>query len=125
MIDEYGKECLGKYNIYKGKHLYLKLANNEIITLTCSEVIERYSGFKVGHKDIYAYFDLSDEIINKLNTNAIMKMRCELKYVIMDMFLEKPVLLRLEFNKLNEEYKNKIPEVELQNKLKENPLSGF
>jgi len=125
MVDRNGQICMGQYNIPEGNHMYLKLSNDYILILRCSQVIERYSGIQAGHKNLYAYFNLSKESIDILNNGVIIKMRCELKYVIMDMFLRNPVMLRSKFSILNEKYWNKIQEVNNQHILKENPLANF
>lgn len=131
MIDSHGRSCYGMYNIGVGKHLYLKLSDNSIITLTCSQVISRVSGTTQGYLnyDLYSYFDLTSKDIEKLSkpNNFIIKMRCELKYDIMDMKLDKNKDIKLEdyFDTLKCKYNTAISKEKNKNELKNNPLAGF
>jgi hypothetical protein len=131
LVDSEGRHVIAEYAINKGKHIYLKLDNNEIITLTCSLMKKVHSGYYTGNTniynqyDIFSYFNLNDEIINKLKNNKIIKMRCEMKFEILDMELKDEISLSKNFDKFQTailEKKNK--EIE-KNKIKENPLSNF
>ncbi len=87
--NQYSKNSNGKYYRYyikTGKHLLLKLSNNEIITLKCHHVCTEFRGYGVVTDILYekhdklSYFKLTDEQINKLKQFNIIKIRCEFKY---------------------------------------------
>lgn len=131
ITDGNGREWLGKYNVYKGKHMYLKLDNDEIITLTCKDIEFIHNGYFTGNTDIYkeyqifSYFDLTQDVINKLNEHKIVKMRCELRYEVLDMVLEEDIDLKPKFEEAFNELGKKMEEETQKNDLKSNPLNGF
>ena len=91
LVDSEGKSHLGKYAVNKGKHIYLKLDNDEVITLTCFLMQNVHTDYYVSNVDIhkkyeiYSYFNLDENTIEKLRNHQIVKMRCEMKYEIGDM----------------------------------------
>ena len=131
ITDDNGREWLGRYNVYKGKHMYLKLDNDEIITLTCKDIKFIHNGYFTGYTDIYkeyqifSYFDLTQDVIDKLNEHKIVKMRCELRYEVSDMVLKEDIDLKPKFEKAFNELDEKIEEETQKNDLKSNPLNGF
>ena len=131
ITDENGREWLGMYSVYKGKHMYLKLDNDEIIALTCKDIKFIHNGYFTGNTDIYkeyeifSYFDLTQELIDKLRNHKIVKMRCELKYEVLDMVLEEDINLKPKFEEAFNKYDKKVEEETQKNNLKSNPLNGF
>ena len=90
MVDGNGRKTLGRYAVQKGKHIYLKLDNDTIITLACHFYKENHNGYYVGANDIhnkydvYSYFNLDDNTINQLISHRIIKMRVEAMYDVID-----------------------------------------
>lgn len=129
-----------KYAILKGANLYLKLDNEETITLVCSlnkVVKDGYATTRNGVYQNYAdysYFPIDTEIIERLKNHDITKVRGQFKYEIMDGSLQ--------FTPNSEIHKTKAAFIEAilkaqskynaatsnhhtQEILKENPLHGF
>lgn len=105
------KEFYGRWNIAKGKKMYLKLDNNTIITLTSHHIRSYTGGYDVTkslnlieYTDLYSYFKLSPDDYANLRTHKIIKMRLELKYDIADIDFTNPIDLSKAFNKLDEKY---------------------
>ena len=101
----------GRWNIAKGKKMYLKLDNNTIITLTSHHIRSYTGGYDVTkslnlieYTDLYSYFKLSPDDYANLRTHKIIKMRLELKYDIADIDFTNPIDLIEAFNKLDEKY---------------------
>ncbi len=132
LVDSQGRHIVGQYTISQGKNLYLKLDNEEIMTLKCSLRRKVHNGYYTGNNSIYkqydffCYFKLSAEQLQKLKEHEIIKMRCELKFEVMDMRLDND---KSSFCSKLEELQNKKNEKMEQEKnkdeIKNNPLKGF
>ena len=120
------KEC-----ILKGKHIYLKLSNDEVITLECKRVTTIHTGYYTGSTDIwkeyknYCYFDLSKDQIEKLSKYEIIKMRCEQKKGVVDIELKEPIKLYNDIERASKRTDEKLKEEKQQNELNANPLKDF
>jgi hypothetical protein len=132
MVDEDGRKTLGRYAVQKGKHIYLKLDNDTIITLTCHFYKERHNGYYVGENDIYnkydvySYFNLDDNTINQLRSHNIIKMRVEVKYDVIDAnFKGDYPEFEKHYNKTMDKFYAKLNKNRAQQELNNNPLSGF
>lgn len=131
IVDEQGRHICGQYTINTGKHIYLKLDNNEIITLTCNYRSKIHTDYYTGNTgvykqyDMYSYFLLNSNIIEKLKNHKIIKMRCEMKFEVKDMNLDKEIDCNESFNTLNELYTKKYNEDHNINELNNNPLKDF
>lgn len=118
-------------SILKGKHLYLKLSNAEIIELECKDVTVRLVDYYVGLTDIYelyanyCYFDLSEDQIKKLKEYEIIKIRGEMKEGTTDIELTGSKKLTNEFNYISKRLEEKLKEEKQQNELNANPLKDF
>ena len=105
-----------KYYIPKGKHLFLKFDDGEVFTLECIKTGKKIKDWTA----IYSYFVLDDNIINKLKSHQLNKMRCEIKDKVIDVMIvinEIKTAIETIEKRTNEELR--------QRKLKDNPLDGF
>ena len=105
------KKNYGRWNIPKGKKMYLKLDNNTIITLTSHHIHSYTNKYQVTkslnlieYRDLYSYFKLSPDDCTNLRTHKIIKIRLELKYDIADIDFVNPIDLNKAFDKLDEKY---------------------
>lgn len=126
-----GSTGISKKSIPKGKHIYLKLSNDEIITLECKAVTTIHTGYYTGSTDIwkeytnYCYFDLSKDQIEKLSKYEIIKMRCEQVEGVTDVDLREPVKLYNDIERVGKRVDEKLEEERQQHELNTNPLKGF
>ena len=131
VVDHDGKECLGTYAVHKGKHIYLKLDNDEIITLTCVSMNMVHNGYYKGSTyvhykyEIYSYFNIDNKIIEKLKEHQIIKMRCEMKYDVLDMYLHDDLDFNKHYNKFLDTINKKNSTENKQEEINNNPLLDF
>ena len=138
IVDSNGNSYLGKLNVQKNKNMYIKLDNGEILTFTCKSVVYIKNGYYTGTNDIhqkyriFSYFDITQEQIDKLCKYKIVKMRCELKYDVIDMLLDKYDSKEYPNEKFEKYYKEmlfeyncKIHKENKQQELNNNPLKDF
>lgn len=131
-VDKQGRRTFGRYAVYTGKHIYLKLDNDEIITLTCSYMIQRPDGYEYGTNDIYvkyaiySYFDINETILGKLLSHNIIKMRVECRYDVIDATFKgyNPEFAK-NYNTFMNKYLDKKQKDNLQTQVNNNPLLGF
>ena len=110
-----------KYYIPKGKHLYLKFDDDEVVTLKC-ELIKKISNIKIR----YSFFILDNKTIDKLKTHKLIKMRSEVKDEVIDAeVVNDDILFPNSTDKAIENADKGYNEVIRQRKLKNNPLDGF
>lgn len=131
MVDTDGRPSFGKYSVTKGKHIYLKLLNADILTFTCDyqrQVADSY--YNDGHDihdtySIYCYFKITKDQMEKLKQSEVRKMRAELKYNVTDMIFIDKVMMNEKISELNY-YKDKDSvRKSQQERLNKNPLEGF
>lgn len=129
-----------KYAILKGSNLYLKLVDEDILTLTCTQhkvVKDGYVTTKNGVYQKYAdysYFPIDTEIIEKLKNNDIIKVRGQFKFEIIDGSMQFTPDSEINTTKdtfieaiqtIQTKYKTAKSNSQTQEILKENPLHGF
>lgn len=126
------------YSIPKGARLYLKLANDDIITLTCEDKKDIKKGYVRGINGTYqgyencSFFPLDENTIDKLRNFEIVKIRAELKKGIYDGSLKYSENSKPNKSDFNSAYQYVIERVQKaekessrQSELKENPLLDF
>ena len=129
-----------KYAILKGDNIYLKLDNEEIITLTCAFNIVQKDGYVTTRNGVYqnyadySYFLIDTEVIEKLKKYDIIKVRGQFKFELMDGSMQfspesKIHKTKESFTKaeqmVQEKYKKAKSNDQMQKTLKENPLYNF
>lgn len=129
-----------KYAILKDSNLYLKLDNEDIITLTCAFNTVVKDGFVTTKNNVYqnyadySYFPIDMMIIEKLRNHEIIKIRGQFKFEIMDGSLQfmpnsKIPKTKDSFRKTEIDVRKRYIEAKSkadnQKALKENPLLGF
>lgn len=140
-IDNNGKYYLGlqeystyqNFLIYKGNPLYIKLGNNNIITLTCNTktIVWRGSFDNYANKyyEITTVFYLDNKTLELLRNNKIIKLRGLIKEDIKNIVISKYSTSIYNFiekeNKLQVEYKNLKQQEFNQQNLNKDPLLGF
>ena len=118
------------WSFKKGQKLYLKLDNDEILELKCSSRKSKECGYKImatsveTKYNVYSFFLLNNEQIEKLKCHGFRKMRGELKYEVYDFFLEHGVVF-IDFQKLYQKIEEKNESEEKEQSLRNNPLEGF
>lgn len=140
-IDNNGKYYLGleeysthqKFLIYKGNPLYIKLDNDNIITLTCNTTIVVWFGGFDNYANKYyqrtTVFYLDNKTLELLRNNKIIKLRGLIKKDIKNIVISKYSTNTYNFiekeNKLQVEYKNLKQQEFNQQNLNKDPLLGF
>ena len=135
MRDSDGRPTYGKYSISKGKHLYLKLANEEIIKLTCTYQTQKYVDNYISNTGIYkeydidSYFLLTSSQIDLLSKDpslsSISKIRMELLYDVIDGTNIDCQDFKTTYNKITGIKEEKLAEKETQRQKNANPLKDF
>lgn len=131
-------EDYAAYSIPKGSKLYLKLSNNDIITLTCESYQDVNDGYVEGKSGVYyaykncSYFPIDENTIALLRNFEIIKIRAELKKGIYDgslRFTETSKPNKSDFNSayqyVTEQIQKARNESSRQLELKDNPLLDF
>ena len=129
-----------KYAILKGRNMYLKLDNEEIITLSCSLNKIFKDGFVTTKSSVYqnyadySYFPIDTAVIEKLKSHDVVKVRGQFKFEIMDgsmQFTTESEIHKTKDNFIKAEqaarrkYNDAKDRNKVQKTLKENPLHGF
>ena len=125
-----GRDCFGIWSFKKGQKMYLKLDNDEILELKCTSRKSEACGYKTmatsieTRYNVYSYFLLNNEQIEKLSNHGFKKMRGELKYDVYDFFLEHDVVT-IDFKKLYQKILEKNESERKKQSRRENPLNDF
>lgn len=135
---ENGKPTFGKRSVPKGKHIYLKLQNGEILTFTCNFQKQIADSYYVSSHDISdqytikSYFNITKEQLEKLRQSDVVKLRAELKYEVTDLGLigssvkeVDAVNLKKSIEILEKRKADYYEKKNQQEKLKKNPLENF
>lgn len=120
------------HSIYKIKNIYLKNENNEIITLKCHHTYRYEYGIDITSTGMpytkywkFSYFKLNNDIINKLISSNIIKLRIEYSDDIIDIEYNEKINFAIYLEKLNNKYKEINNKHNYKNQLLNNPLKGF
>lgn len=125
-----GRDCFGIWSFKKGQKMYLKLDNDDILELKCTSRKSEACGYKTmatsieTRYNVYSYFLLNNEQIEKLSSHGFKKMRGELKYEVYDFFLEHDVVT-IDFQKLYQKIEEKNESEGKKQSRRENPLEDF
>lgn len=129
-----------KYAILKGNNLYLKLDNEDILTLTCTRHKVLKDGYVTTENGIfqnyadYSYFPVGVEIIEKLRNSDIIKVRGQFKFELIDGTMQFTPESKINKTKdtfieavqtVQGKYRTAKNNSQTQEILKENPLHGF
>lgn len=122
--------CYGAFNIKKGKNMYLKLDNDEVLQLKCNKWLVYETGYDIVATSvytkylIYSYFLLSKEQIDTLKSHGFCKVRCEFKEQTRDLILEKDIIYT-PFDKVEAKFIEKSEKEYKELQIREDPLSNF
>lgn len=125
-----GRDCFGIWSFKKGQKMYLKLDNNDILELKCTSRESEACGYKAmatsveTRYNVYSYFLLNNEQIEKLSSHGFKKMRGELKYEVYDFFLEHDIVT-IDFQNLYQKIEEKNESEGKKQSRRENPLEDF
>ena len=137
-IDNNGNYYIGLYDgphsifkVYEGGRLFLKLDNDEILTLKNSKTIQVFSEYdRYGNKlwDETRVFYLSDKDLKALKQHKICKMRAEIRGNVTDIMrsdLSKDYDFATQQQKVYNKYLEKTGQKRRQEELNANPLLDF